>query len=147
MSCGRLLTLLTLTCLSCRSTREAAKPTGTLLPASVERVVLGGTPQAIMVAGILPQLLPDIGPIRLRDYYMWTYVRPMIAAVPFAITCWAIDRLLAPRDLVTFMVAGGLSLVTYVVPIAALAMTAEERAYGASVLRIGRRARTAPAAS
>jgi O-antigen/teichoic acid export membrane protein len=103
-------------------------------------------PHAIMVGAILPRLLPTIGPISLSDYYQWTYLRPALAAVPFALTCWALEHLLAPRDLVTFMVAGAFSLVSYVVPVAMLALTSEERAFAARTLRLRMR-RQEPAVS
>jgi hypothetical protein len=98
-----------------------------------------------MVGAILPRLLPAIGPIRLREYYHWTYLRPALAAVPFAVTCWALEHLLAPRDLVTFLVAGVISLVSYVVPVFALALTPDERALAMRTLRL--RTGRAPAVS
>jgi O-antigen/teichoic acid export membrane protein len=106
-------------------------------------------PHAIMVGAILPLLLPAIAPIRLREYYVWTYLRPALAAMPFAIACWAIEHVLAPRDLVTFMAAGTVSLVAYALPVAALALTPAERAYAARVLRlrVGRGEPVVPATS
>jgi O-antigen/teichoic acid export membrane protein len=93
-------------------------------------------PHAIMVGAVLPRLLPSIGPISLREYYQWTYLRPGLAAAPFAATCWAVEHLLAPGDLVTFLAVGTVSLVTYVVPVAALTLTPDERAYAARLLRL-----------
>lgn len=84
-------------------------------------------PHAIIVAGYLPSVLPRLFPINLRDYYVWTYLRPLVAAIPFALVCWYVDRIVQPANLITFMIAVGISLVAYVVPTWFLALTDPER--------------------
>jgi len=84
-------------------------------------------PHVAVVVGILPPVLARWVPINLREYYVATYVRPLLGALPFAIACWTIDRVVVPADFVTFFASVGLALIVYVVPIWFIALTAAER--------------------
>ena len=85
-------------------------------------------PQFFSAVLYLPTVLPRLMPFDLRTYYTWTYLRPAIAAVPFAAACWAIERILQPSNLFIFLLTGAASLVFYAVPCWALALTTPERA-------------------
>jgi O-antigen/teichoic acid export membrane protein len=84
-------------------------------------------PHAIVVAGLLPSFLPRMFPMSLRHYYLWTYGRPLLAAIPFAVTCWTINSVIAPGNLVLFGAYGVSSLITYAVPCWFVALTPDER--------------------
>jgi O-antigen/teichoic acid export membrane protein len=84
-------------------------------------------PHTIVVALYLPNLLPRLFPLNLREYYMWTYVRPLAASIPFVVTCWTIDRFVSPADLAAFFASVALALITYAAPAWFVALTAPER--------------------
>lgn len=91
-------------------------------------VALGtAIPHVLMVVVVLPALLPRYMPLVLREYYEWTYLRPLLAGVPFAGACWLIAHHVKPTNLATFMGSVAAGLVTYVVPCWWLALRAEER--------------------
>lgn len=98
-------------------------------PLGLVGVALGTTiPHAVVVGAVLPWLLPRHVPLRLRDYYLRTYIRPMIGAVPFAVTCWAVAHYIAPDTLLRFFGWGAAAMVTYAVPAWFIGLAAEERA-------------------
>ena len=83
--------------------------------------------------------------MNLRDYYLSTYFRPLLAGIPFALACVGVE-LLAPTSLVTFAALGVLALPVYVVFVWFIALTAAERsAAGARIRRmLPSRLRAAP---
>lgn len=92
-------------------------------------------PHALIVAGYLPLLLPRLMPLDLRDYFVWSYVRPLIAVVPFAGLCWVIEHYLAPANLIVFMASVIAALTSYAVPAWFFVLDKNERARAARVLR------------
>lgn len=93
-------------------------------------VALGtAVPHAIVVVGILPWLLPALIPISLREYYVWTYVRPLGASLPFCLACWTVNSVVQPSSLSTFFVWGSATLIAYIVPCWFLCLRAHERAH------------------
>ncbi len=92
-------------------------------------VAIGTTvPQALMVGGVLPWLLPARLPIRMRDYYVGTYVRPLLASVPFWVACWAVERFVGPGNLASFLVWGVATLPFYLIPAWFIALSGAEQA-------------------
>ena len=93
-------------------------------------VALGtAIPHVIIVGGVLPQMLPRLIAVRLRDYYADVYLKPLAAAAPFAVTCWAIAHVIVPGTLVSFFAWGAASLATYAIPCWLIALSASERAH------------------
>jgi O-antigen/teichoic acid export membrane protein len=85
-------------------------------------------PHVIVAVVFLPGLMPKLLPVGLREYYVSTYVWPLMASLPFWITCLLIDRMIQPSTLVSFITIGTLSLVVYLVPTWFLALDPAERA-------------------
>jgi hypothetical protein len=85
-------------------------------------------PHVIIAAVFLPGLMPKMLPVGLREYYVSTYFWPLMASLPFWITCLLIDRMIQPSTLVSFITIGTLSLVAYLVPTWFLALDPAERA-------------------
>ena len=112
-----------------------------ITPFGLVGVAIGtALPHAVIVAGYLPLVLPRLFPISLREYYTWTYLRPLIAAVPFAVTCWVLEHVIQPAHLIPFMLMGAGSLIAYVIPAWFIGLTTDERERsGAAVLRVVRR--------
>jgi O-antigen/teichoic acid export membrane protein len=84
-------------------------------------------PQVIMVACVLPWLMPRALPISMREYYISTYGRPLVAAVPFAAACWAVAFLVEPASLLAFFAWGLLTLPVYLLSTWHVGLTGEER--------------------
>lgn len=84
-------------------------------------------PHMLVVGGLLPLALPRFFPIKLGHYYRTIYLRPLLASLPFVGACWLVVHGLDPRNLVTFFAGGLLSLVAYVVPCWAVALSPSER--------------------
>jgi O-antigen/teichoic acid export membrane protein len=84
-------------------------------------------PHAIMVAGVLPFILPEMVRPNLREYFVWTYVRPLVASVPFWLACFGVERVLAPTTIATFMGYGALTLLAYLPACWLIALSADER--------------------
>ena len=84
-------------------------------------------PHVVIAAIVLPAAVPKLLPVKLRDYYSSTYVKPLLASTPYWLVCLAIERYLAPSSLVTFIAAGVASLPFYLVPCWFLALSAAER--------------------
>jgi O-antigen/teichoic acid export membrane protein len=104
-------------------------------------VALGtAIPHVIVVGGVLPLILPKLLPLSLRQYYVWVYVRPFLASIPFGAATWLIATSIRPDTLVSFVAWGAASLVTYAIPVWFLAFSATERSHmaGAARRRLGR---------
>ncbi len=84
-------------------------------------------PHVVVVVAILPPVLARWVPIVLRDYYVATYVRPLLAALPFAAACWVIRYVVAPTDFIMFFASVALALVAYVIPVWFVALSPAER--------------------
>ena len=84
-------------------------------------------PHAIVVGVILPWMMPRLLPVSLREYYTWTYLRPLLAVIPFTIVCWGIGHIMQPTDLRTFIGAVTVGLAAYALPCWGVAMSAMER--------------------
>ncbi len=105
-------------------------------PYGLVGVALGtAIPHAVMVGIVLPALLPSRLPIRLGDYYVRTYLRPLLAGVPFAAACWTIAHVIAPASLPPFLACGAAAMVTYLVPAWFIGLSGEERTKLRDVLR------------
>jgi len=85
-------------------------------------------PHIIVVAGILPSSLPRWMPLNLREYYISTYVRPFLAAVPFVAVCWYIAHVVVPAGFLTFFACMTAAMPSYLVPVWFIALTPAERA-------------------
>jgi O-antigen/teichoic acid export membrane protein len=91
-------------------------------------VALGtAIPHVVVVGCVLPAILPRMVPIRLRDYYLSTYVFPLLASAPFWGACWFIARVARPTDFVGFAASVAAALVTYAVPCWFLALSRPQR--------------------
>jgi O-antigen/teichoic acid export membrane protein len=84
-------------------------------------------PHVIVAGGVLPAVMPSVLPISLRSYYIATYVRPLLASIPFWAVCCFIEMVVAPKTLWFFFAIGGAGLVTYVVPCWCVSLSADER--------------------
>ena len=91
-------------------------------------------PHMIVVAGILPLMLPRWVPVPIREYYVSTYVRPLAAALPFAAGCWYIAQVLQPANFFSFFASIAVAMPLYVIPVWFVALTAEQRAAARSYL-------------
>jgi O-antigen/teichoic acid export membrane protein len=91
--------------------------------------VAAGTaiPQVVMVAFVLPWLMPRALPIDMGEYYVSTYARPFMAAVPFAAACWVVANAVEPGSLATFFLWGLLTLPVYLVSAWFVGLTTDER--------------------
>ena len=99
-------------------------------------VALGtAIPHALVVAGVLPLVLPRFLPIDLGRYYLWTYVRPFVAAIPFWFVCLFIGHVVQPPHVISFLACIAAGLPLYVVPCWFLAFTASEREHLWSAMR------------
>jgi O-antigen/teichoic acid export membrane protein len=92
-------------------------------------------PHIIVVAGVLPAVLARWVPIDLREYYLSTYLRPLVASLPFWGTCWLIATEVRPDGFLVFFASVGLALVTYIVPCWFIVLSGEERATLTAALR------------
>ena len=84
-------------------------------------------PHSIVVVLFLPSVLPRFLPIRLSDYYWSTYLRPIIASLPFAAATVFIAQVLQPKNMPVFLIDGVLSLAFYIVPCWFIALSSAER--------------------
>lgn len=84
-------------------------------------------PHTIVVVGVLPMVLARWVPINLREYYTMTYVRPILASLPFGLVCWLIARVIAPDGYLVFFASVGIGLLAYIVPAWFVALTPPER--------------------
>jgi O-antigen/teichoic acid export membrane protein len=75
----------------------------------------------------LPLAIRDVVGLRLGRYYLSTYVRPLLAGLPFAAACVGVEWL-APQSLLTFAALGAAAMPVYAVSAWFLALTADERA-------------------
>jgi O-antigen/teichoic acid export membrane protein len=92
-------------------------------------VAIGTTiPHVLVVGLLLPNILPRWVPLDRRAYYLSTYGRPFLAAVPFALACTFIALELQPTTFVAFFVSIAAALPLYFIPIWLLALTPDERA-------------------
>jgi O-antigen/teichoic acid export membrane protein len=99
-------------------------------------VALGtAIPHALVVAGVLPLVLPRFLPINLGRYYLSTYVRPFASAIPFWFVCLFIGRVVQPPNLFSFLACVAAGLPLYIVPCWFLAFTASEREHLRGALR------------
>lgn len=92
-------------------------------------------PHIIVVAGVLPATLPRWIPIDLREYYLATYGRPFLAAVPLAMVCWYLAAVVVPASFLTFFVGMTVAMPVYIVPVWFIALTASERAAARNYVR------------
>jgi hypothetical protein len=74
-------------------------------------------------------------PIDLGRYYVTTYVRPFVAAIPFWLVCLFIARVVQPLNVLSFLGAVAAGLPFYIVPCWFLAFTPSERAQLANAMR------------
>jgi O-antigen/teichoic acid export membrane protein len=84
-------------------------------------------PHIVVVGGVLPSILPKLLPVDLREYYVSTYVRPILASLPFWFVCWIIDRVIEPQDFARCALSITVSLVTYLIPCWFLALSQLQR--------------------
>ena len=84
-------------------------------------------PNIIITAIVLPAAVPKLMPVDLKDYYLSTYLRPLLASIPFWVVCYAIDKVVAPTTLVMFLGTVGAGLIAYVVPCWFAALSEHER--------------------
>lgn len=96
-------------------------------------------PHVIIVGWILPRALPKAFTVDLREYYRVVYGRPLLAAIPFALTCWII-RTAQPADLPSFFLWVMSGLVTYVVPVWMISLNSDEHLHLMRVARLAPRA-------
>lgn len=100
-------------------------------------------PHAIVVVLMLPAVLPNFMPVTRTDYYLSTYVRPLVASVPFWLWCWFVGTVVQPTHLATFIASVAVGLPAYAVPCWFIALRPDERMH----LTNGVRRRLRPAAA
>lgn len=84
-------------------------------------------PHVLISALILPLLMPPLLPVTLREYYVSTYVWPLLASVPFWLVCWGIETAVQPTTLVTFLGSVTIGLLAYATPIWFMALDRDEK--------------------
>jgi O-antigen/teichoic acid export membrane protein len=91
-------------------------------------VALGtAVPHVIIVATVLPTVLRRWVPVDLREYYVSTYARPLVAALPFVAVCWYIADVFVPQSLIAFFVCMVAALPAFAVPSWFIALNDDER--------------------
>ena len=104
-------------------------------PLGVIGVALGTViPHLVVALVVLPLAIRRVLGIGLREYYLSTFLRPYLAAVPFTAACLVVDRVVAPASLKSFIALAALALLTYAVPCWFVALTAREREMAAARL-------------
>jgi O-antigen/teichoic acid export membrane protein len=92
-------------------------------------VAIGTTvPHMIVVGALLPRVLPRWVRMNVGEYYLSTYVRPLLAATPFALTCLYIANVIVPASFISFFGFIAAALPLYLVPTWFVALTSDERA-------------------
>ena len=87
-----------------------------------------------IAALVLPRAMARVIPLNLRDYYVTTYFRPLLAGVPFALACVGVEAL-APASLLTFAALGVLALPVYALSVWVIALRPAQRADARARLR------------
>jgi O-antigen/teichoic acid export membrane protein len=91
-------------------------------------VALGqAIPHIILVTLVLPFLLRSILGLPVSRYLAGVYLRPLLAAIPFALGALWIETHVRLANLIEFGLAVMLLLVVYVPSVYAIGLTAEER--------------------
>jgi O-antigen/teichoic acid export membrane protein len=91
-------------------------------------VALGTLISHVVIACvILPHAMTRLLDLRLRDYYVSTYVRPFIAGLPFAAACYFIAVMVAPASLAMFFVSVAAALPIYAAGCWLVALSSLER--------------------
>lgn len=85
-------------------------------------------PHVLVVGALLPAMLPRWIALDLRAYYVSTYVRPVLAGIPFLLACLVINREIVPGTFVSFFGFMAAALPVYLVPTWFVALTPAERA-------------------
>jgi O-antigen/teichoic acid export membrane protein len=96
-------------------------------------------PHAIVALFILPPTVRRLLSIPMKDYYVSTYGRPLIASLPFWGACVFIEHVLMPVRLLTFGGAVMAGLTVYAIPSWFLALSADERSWALQQARGGAR--------
>lgn len=84
-------------------------------------------PHVVIAAIVLPKLLPRLLAVDVGTYYRNTYLRPLLASVPFWLACLAIDRKLAPASFLTFAGTVAAAMPIYFLPCWWIALSRDER--------------------
>ena len=93
-------------------------------------------PHIIVVAGVLPAMLPSFVPLQRAVYYRNTYLRTFAAAAPFALACYYVASVVRPDTYVTFFASVAFALGCYAIPCWFVGLTRAERGFlSASVRR------------
>jgi O-antigen/teichoic acid export membrane protein len=99
-------------------------------PLALVGVALGTTiAHVAMTAIALPFAISRVLNIPLREYYVSTYGRPFLAAVPYALACYYINTFVQPASLLSFFALVAGALVIYVVPCWFVALSAADRRF------------------
>ena len=99
-------------------------------------VAIGTAVPQILAAGVyLPSLLPRFMPLDLKTYYVGTYLRPLVAAVPLMAACWAIDHVVQPGTLPLFFAWATAAILAYAAPCWLVVLTREERQRAVALVR------------
>ena len=96
---------------------------------------LGTLCSHVFIAGlVLPRAMAGVIRLDLRAYYVSTYLRPMLAGIPFALACLGVETL-APQSLVTFAALGALAMPVYALSVWGIALTPQQRHAAGARLR------------
>jgi hypothetical protein len=91
-------------------------------------VALGqAIPHVILVTIVLPYLLRSILGLPVLKYLAGVYLRPLLAAMPFALGAFWMHRNIQLRNLIEFVLAVGLLLLLYIPSVYAIGLTGAER--------------------
>ena len=98
---------------------------------------LGTLVSHVVIAAIaLPRAMAGVIRLRLRAYYLSTYLWPFVAGIPFALACVGIEAL-APSSLITLAGLGAAALPIYAACVWLIALTREERGlYGSRLSKL-----------
>jgi O-antigen/teichoic acid export membrane protein len=100
-------------------------------------VALGTLLSHVAIAAVvLPLTTVGVVKVRLSSYYVSTYGRPLLGAIPFGLACYWINAYIVPASLVTFFASVGAAMPLYLIGVWFVALTIGERE-GLAV-RVGR---------
>ena len=91
-------------------------------------------PHVLIATVVLPVFLPRLLSVNVWEYFQSTYFWPLVAGIPFALVCLAIERTLAPQTFVTFLASVAAGLPIYAAACWYLAFSAQERSTVAAEL-------------
>jgi len=85
-------------------------------------------PHLVTVIVVLPVAICRAVGVSVMHYFRTVYVGPMVAAIPFGATCWAIQDRFPPEGLATYFLQIAVALPVYAITVWLVGLQREERA-------------------